>query len=976
MAELALVASIVQVADIGVRLSLRLYAFGETVASADRSILAISKDVSLTSSVLKELGQTFNEDADRVRSDNAIRTAEGAARECSSVFQEMDDMLLKKVPILQGGNVDKASRSKIVLERLRWPMIKDKIELLNCNLDRIKSTLTLMLMVIIYARQASSRRVEAPDVLAQQQQMIEDLARANEERKQEYHALQRTLCQSESRPRPFVQPQRTAPQPSIPAISALTITPTQSGSGFQKGFSRSTEPKRLDQLLSEFTRLKSNLISETYSIEYQIEAETRSCFVDKIVSAHHAENERVKERFEMPRQVLLPKAGSDMEWEYPCRPANQSDTENEEDDKKLVGRRKPARIHSMPYPRCFRTAVISDDGYSDDQSLIDLEDAAGVGGTQATLGGKEKPKEMPAESRHLAKTQEDRQAAEEDDEPEEVVADVPSLEGKIVNRAGKILDEYCTIIGVVVEGDREKLAGRNVDQRGEIWDDEGHVIGRVEEYVEATSPTSLTDSLPKAQQDTTWYPKVTTLHPRLRASRRIEVEPEASNLGALNKKMETMTYEYSREYDSSLPSIQQMQEWERSRLEFGDILRPERYMRSSPSPDMDDMTDQLKPHSEFIDCEAEEAAGDSAITTDSYQAPQHMLQTPAQIASMVTQLDQPMQKESKVPIFKKFVPSLGSPDPLSEETLTVEQNDGASKYTLWADLSLEREKFNDPESDPCFTEGKRVVSPRKELGKKTSAMGASIEDRTKTLLYDIRPPSYSRCLRRRSSRTPPPARRRYQGRRRKISSSPRRRSGRSPKYSSYSSYSRSGSWSRTVHTPPIETSNENPRTDTKSVESKARLRPASANHAGTVTEPQSKELKQGSTDVTSWSGTKDNWCSKDTHYEENGFTEVEYSDPHVDFGAEPMLRASYDREAPPVRTTHKRRWSMSDEDLSDTAPVKRPKSEVVNTTPRIVTTSAVLNELLSAWTNIGSIVSTQSSSLPDPRLNVRGLPAI
>lgn len=48
MAELALIASIVQIADIGLRLSSHLYFWGDTVASADRSIVAISKDVELT----------------------------------------------------------------------------------------------------------------------------------------------------------------------------------------------------------------------------------------------------------------------------------------------------------------------------------------------------------------------------------------------------------------------------------------------------------------------------------------------------------------------------------------------------------------------------------------------------------------------------------------------------------------------------------------------------------------------------------------------------------------------------------------------------------------------------------------------------------------------------------------------------------------------------------------------------------------
>ena len=157
MAELALLASIVQVADVGLRLSLRLYTFGETVASADRSILAISKDVSFTSSVLKELGRVFEDDKERIHSDNATKTAEAVVQECSNVFQEMENLLLKRVPHLKPGCMDKKARAKAMLERLRWPVMNGKIELLNCNLDRLKTTLTLMLNVIIYAQQVSKR---------------------------------------------------------------------------------------------------------------------------------------------------------------------------------------------------------------------------------------------------------------------------------------------------------------------------------------------------------------------------------------------------------------------------------------------------------------------------------------------------------------------------------------------------------------------------------------------------------------------------------------------------------------------------------------------------------------------------------------------------------------------------------------------------------------------------------------------------
>ena len=160
MAEFALIASIIQVADVGFRLSLRLYSFGETVFSADRSISAVSSEVALTSSVLKELGHTLEGDKSRICSENAARTAKDAVRECSNVFQELDAVLLEKVPQLRSGRTNNTKlRATLLLERLRWPTIKRRIQLLRSSLDTMKSILTLMLNVIIYAKQVSERYV-------------------------------------------------------------------------------------------------------------------------------------------------------------------------------------------------------------------------------------------------------------------------------------------------------------------------------------------------------------------------------------------------------------------------------------------------------------------------------------------------------------------------------------------------------------------------------------------------------------------------------------------------------------------------------------------------------------------------------------------------------------------------------------------------------------------------------------------------
>lgn len=160
MTELGIVASVIQIADVGIRLSLKLYAFGEAVSSANRSIISISKDVSLTSSVLKELGQILDTDQNqgaRLCSENAVQTANGIVTECKEVFQELDEILLKKLPHRSQG--DKATRATLALERLKWPFIQPRIQLLRGHLDTLKSTLTLMLNVIMYAGQVRDRYI-------------------------------------------------------------------------------------------------------------------------------------------------------------------------------------------------------------------------------------------------------------------------------------------------------------------------------------------------------------------------------------------------------------------------------------------------------------------------------------------------------------------------------------------------------------------------------------------------------------------------------------------------------------------------------------------------------------------------------------------------------------------------------------------------------------------------------------------------
>ena len=157
MAEIGLIAAVVQVVDVGLRLSGRLYQFGQTVAGADKSILFISTDINLTCSILKTLKHSLEKDSEaRLYSENDINTAKTIVEECLKIFEEMDGALLKKIKRI--GLDGSSSRFAVAaLERLIWPFLRPKMMLLWSNLAKLKSSLHLSLAVLSHARQSVER---------------------------------------------------------------------------------------------------------------------------------------------------------------------------------------------------------------------------------------------------------------------------------------------------------------------------------------------------------------------------------------------------------------------------------------------------------------------------------------------------------------------------------------------------------------------------------------------------------------------------------------------------------------------------------------------------------------------------------------------------------------------------------------------------------------------------------------------------
>ena len=70
--------------------------------------------------------------------------------------------------------------------------------------------------------------------------------------------------------------------------------------------------------------------------------------------------------------------------------------------------------------------------------------------------------------------------AEPYEEPDEVKEDLSVLKGLVINKQGNVIGPDGVPIGRLVEGNPKELAGKKVGEEGQIWNDEGKVIGRAE----------------------------------------------------------------------------------------------------------------------------------------------------------------------------------------------------------------------------------------------------------------------------------------------------------------------------------------------------------------------------------------------------------------------------------------------------------------------------------------------------------------
>jgi hypothetical protein len=151
-------ASIIQVADAGLRLSKTIYTYIESVSTADKRLDYVCNHVQTTSQVVREIGDVFqHKETARLVSNGAIQTAIDAAKECEGVFEELRGVLEKT-------------------RKRKWglPFKEQKLELLGAQLEKLKSTLHCLMSVLIHARMLKDELVQS---LVRFWLMMEDGAR-------------------------------------------------------------------------------------------------------------------------------------------------------------------------------------------------------------------------------------------------------------------------------------------------------------------------------------------------------------------------------------------------------------------------------------------------------------------------------------------------------------------------------------------------------------------------------------------------------------------------------------------------------------------------------------------------------------------------------------------------------------------------------------------------------------------------------
>jgi hypothetical protein len=288
-------ASVLQIADLGARVSAKLFGFARKIRGAAEKIDLISKEIAATGALLQQLGQQLDKDSNaQLLRRELVESANELVQDCKKIFRNIDKA------------IDGNSGNKIILslkQKIHYAYLESEIEALRANLENLKSSIGIMQNILIYAEQLRNR--ERFPVLKEQQDLLKALGEEKLANEQRYNTLMKAIQDRSASeplpPSPSPDPRHSQGQPETHmafATRSVRIEPQGSiQSTAQDGTQKSFKPNQSfkhnialnDGEMQDYVSLVAHMLEEVHSKQYKLEQSMRSGVHNGVLDLHWQE---------------------------------------------------------------------------------------------------------------------------------------------------------------------------------------------------------------------------------------------------------------------------------------------------------------------------------------------------------------------------------------------------------------------------------------------------------------------------------------------------------------------------------------------------------------------------------------------------------------------------------------------------------------------------------------------------------------
>ncbi|KAJ4502782.1 hypothetical protein HRR83_009505 [Exophiala dermatitidis] len=304
---LGIAAGVVQLADLGARLSVNLYTFSRKVKDANKEIDSLCNDIAGTGAVLKTLGEQIKTDLDpRLFKNETIIQAQRLMNDCKGLYDEINEAIDRHGKDDDDSSADKGKSAEIpgppgmrrLWTKVRWPFVQGKIKALKSRLGYLKAELMLMLQGLILV--ALARRHEDWDVMQEQHALVYELwteqkkALALAQFHEDVDMLDRPAAvesQGLSPPTDFAAASSLAERPTsgVPVESMAPLRPMAAMTVVDyrpPSLPENLHDERAEQIF-DHCRLVETLLKQVGDHNWRVTQDIRAKTGDKILQAHY-----------------------------------------------------------------------------------------------------------------------------------------------------------------------------------------------------------------------------------------------------------------------------------------------------------------------------------------------------------------------------------------------------------------------------------------------------------------------------------------------------------------------------------------------------------------------------------------------------------------------------------------------------------------------------------------------------------------